>query len=178
MKARGHKVEDPERCRESWQTERRRSPRRWTRATPRRSAPERHPGAAGAEDLLARLLGRSPPRLSGSLARQKSVDRPLSALYPRGRSHPSTSPGTAWRGRRVHRSATGEKTGVTREKTDWLGNKYRETQAPDGSVKSKSREKTDWLGNRYTESRGGSSDTKHTTRTETSWWGKKYRKTE
>ena len=34
--------------------------------------------------LFARLLGRSPPRSSGSLARQKSFDRPLSALYPGG----------------------------------------------------------------------------------------------
>jgi hypothetical protein len=45
-------------------------------------------------------------------------------------------------------------------------------------VKSTSRERTDWLGNKYTESTGGTSGTKHKTRTDTSWTGKKYRKTE
>jgi hypothetical protein len=80
--------------------------------------------------------------------------------------------------RRVHRSETGEHTGVTREKVNWLGNHYKETTGPDGMVKSTSRERTNWLGNKYTESTGGSSGTKHITRSKTSWTGKKYRETE
>src|SRR5712691_1031327 len=80
----------PSRRRESWRTGHRRWPRRWTPTTPLHSAPERHPGATDAEACSL---------ASWFLARPKSVDRPLSALYPGGRSHRSTSPGATWRGR-------------------------------------------------------------------------------
>src|SRR5712691_194452 len=65
----------PSRRRESWRTGHRRWPRRWTPTTPLHSAPELHPGATDAEACSL---------ASWFLARPKSVDRPLSALYPGG----------------------------------------------------------------------------------------------
>jgi hypothetical protein len=44
------------------------------------------------------VLERSPPRSSRSLERQKFVDRPLSALYPRGRAEWAGPPGPRWPG--------------------------------------------------------------------------------
>src|SRR5206468_8985624 len=66
------------RPRRDWRTGHRRWPRRWTPTTPLHSAPGRHPGATDAE-ACSLASWTSPLRF---LARPKSVDRPLSALYP------------------------------------------------------------------------------------------------
>src|SRR6266542_2582590 len=87
----------PSQCRESRRIERRPSPRRWTPATPLRSAPERHPGAADAEACSlgpgAVLHAAEPaPDASGN-----PLDRPVVRAVPGGaggKSHPLTHGGS------------------------------------------------------------------------------------
>jgi len=55
-----------------------------------------------------------------------------------------------------HKDSSGSKTGTSKERTDWLGNKYTEHKDSSGSKTGTSEERTDWLGNKYTEHKDSS----------------------
>lgn len=64
--------------------------------------------------------------------------------------------------------------GRSRQRTDWLGNKYTEHLDEDGRRAGRSEMKKDWLGNAYVETRNADGDIVETSRDRTDWLGGEY----
>jgi hypothetical protein len=83
---------------------------------------------------------------------------------------------TDWLGNKYieHTDSSGKKTGESRERTDWLGNTYIEHTDSSGKKTGESRDRTDWFGGQYTTNSNSSGKKTGESRDRTDWFGGQY----